>query len=78
MCLLISSELDQMLDLCTRVLVVRDGRLIADLPAPSLTRHQLTHYIYFGEAGDDQALDPSTGDPQPLTPAVQAPGEESR
>lgn len=45
---LISSEFDQMLEFCTRVLVLRDGQLIADLPGESITRHQLTQYIYFG------------------------------
>jgi len=50
--ILISSELDQMLQLCTRVLVLRDGHLTADLPAQSLTRHELTRFIYFGADGD--------------------------
>jgi ribose transport system ATP-binding protein len=63
--LLISSELDQMLDLCTRVLVLRDGRLIADRPAAPLTRHQLTHDIYFGVAADASGpdADEDPGDP---------------
>jgi len=50
--ILISSELDQMLQLCTRVLVLRDGHLIADLPGESLNRHELTRYIYFGAESD--------------------------
>ena len=67
--LLISSELDQLLDLCTRILVVRDGRLIADLPAGSLTRHQLTHYIYFGEGGDPDEARPTSIARHPSRPA---------
>ena len=78
--LLISSELDHLLDLCNRVLVVRDGRLIADLPAASLTRHQLTHYIYFGEPGDaEEPPADDAGDPQSFAgPPVKSLGEESR
>ncbi|MBK5247931.1 MAG: sugar ABC transporter ATP-binding protein [Actinomycetales bacterium] len=48
--LLISSEFDQMLEFCTRVLVMRDGRLVADLPTESITPHMLTQYVYFGGA----------------------------
>lgn len=49
--LLISSELDLMLSVCDRLLVLRDGCLIADLPNEGLTRQQLTELIYFGSAG---------------------------
>jgi ABC-type sugar transport system ATPase subunit len=46
--LLISSELDLMLSVCDRILVLRDGRMIADLPNQDLTRKELTELIYFG------------------------------
>lgn len=49
--LLVSSELDQMLDLCHRVLVLRNGRLIADVPGDTLTRNALTQLVYFGGDG---------------------------
>jgi ABC-type sugar transport system ATPase subunit len=49
--LLISSELDLMLSVCDRLLVLRDGRLIADLPNEGLTREELTELIYFGSRG---------------------------
>jgi ribose transport system ATP-binding protein len=49
--LVASSELEPMLELCTRILVLRDGRLVADLPADGLNRHELTTYVYFGAAG---------------------------
>jgi ABC-type sugar transport system ATPase subunit len=48
---LASSELEPMLELCTRILVLHDGRLTADLPANGLDRHELTTYVYFGTAG---------------------------
>ncbi len=51
--LLISSELDQMLGLCPRVLVLRNGRLIADLRTDALDRRELTRFVYFGAAGDE-------------------------
>ena len=39
--LLISSELDEVLTLCDRVLVLREGRLVADLPHADATREKL-------------------------------------
>jgi ABC-type sugar transport system ATPase subunit len=53
--ILISSEMDQILELCSRVLVLRGGHLIADLPGDALDRHQLTQYVYFGGADGDAA-----------------------
>ena len=47
---LASSELEQMIDLCSRIVVLRDGQLVADLEAARTTREQLTHLIYFGTA----------------------------
>jgi ABC-type sugar transport system ATPase subunit len=55
--LVVSSELDQMLDLCTRVLVLRDGHLIADVATDTLTRHTLTQLVYFGGTGDSLPAD---------------------
>jgi ABC-type sugar transport system ATPase subunit len=49
----VSSELDQMLELCNRVIVLRDGRAIADVAANTLTRERLTHLVYFGDSVDN-------------------------
>ncbi|MGW7484610.1 sugar ABC transporter ATP-binding protein [Nonomuraea muscovyensis] len=49
--LLISSELDEVLGLCHRVLVLRDGELVADLPGERLDRASLTRLVYFGTEG---------------------------
>lgn len=55
--LLISSELDLMLSVCDRILVIRDGALVADLPNEHLTREQLTELIYFGSQEDPLGKD---------------------
>ncbi len=47
---LITSELEHLLQLCTRALILRNGRLVADLPTVSLDRAALTHHVYFGAA----------------------------
>ncbi len=52
--LVASSELEPMLELCTRILVLRDGRLVADLPADGLNRRELTTYVYFGATGAEE------------------------
>jgi ABC-type sugar transport system ATPase subunit len=62
--LLISSELDQMIQLCSRILVLRDGRLIADVAASSLDRHELTQLIYFGGDAQAHAAHPATAKEQ--------------
>lgn len=46
--LLISSEIELMLSVCDRMLVLRDGELISDLANDGLTRSQLTELVYFG------------------------------
>lgn len=51
--ILISSELDDMLDLCDRVLVLRNGRLVAERQAGEFTRQSLTQLVYFGSTGDE-------------------------
>jgi ribose transport system ATP-binding protein len=51
--ILISSELDDMLDLCDRVLVLRNGRLVAERLAGEFTRQSLTQLVYFGQTGDE-------------------------
>ena len=59
----ISSELDQILGLLDRVLVLRDGRLIADRPAKGMTRQALTRLVYFGtdDDGPDDVQDVASG-----------------
>ncbi len=47
---LISSELDQMLDLCNRVIVLRNGRVVADQEGQQITRQSLAGLMYFGGA----------------------------
>ncbi len=51
--ILISSELDDMLDLCDRVLVLRNARLVAERRAGEFTRQSLTQLVYFGRTGDE-------------------------
>ncbi|MBX6381410.1 MAG: sugar ABC transporter ATP-binding protein [Microbispora sp.] len=55
--LLISSELDEMLGLCDRVLVLRDGELVADLPGAGLDRTTLTRLVYFGTGRSAETSD---------------------
>jgi len=65
--ILISSELDDMLDLCDRVLVLRNGRLVAERRAGEFTRRSLTQLVYFGSVGEEASLDEP-----PLPAATQA------
>ena len=44
----VSSELEQMVDLCSRIVVLRNGSVVADRDAALTTRQELTHLIYFG------------------------------
>ena len=64
--LVISSELDQVLDLLDRVLVLRDGRLIADRPAAGLSKQALARLVYFGSDGDASAGDAAPPPPDGL------------
>lgn len=50
--LLISSEIDLMLSVCDRLLVLREGEIIANLPNKKLTRSQISQLVYFGQAKD--------------------------
>jgi ABC-type sugar transport system ATPase subunit len=47
--LLISSEIDLMLSVCDRLLVLRDGEIIANLANSKLTRSEVSQLIYFGQ-----------------------------
>ena len=46
---LISSEIEQMIALSHRVLVLRNGRLVADWPTSGLTSHRVTQAMYFDD-----------------------------
>ncbi|MFK4149256.1 sugar ABC transporter ATP-binding protein [Streptomyces sp. NPDC004065] len=55
--LLISSEIDEMLALADRVLVLRDGRVTHELDAATTTAHEITHLTHFDSepgAGSEQ------------------------
>ncbi|WP_416418127.1 sugar ABC transporter ATP-binding protein [Paenarthrobacter aromaticivorans] len=47
--ILISSELDQMISLSHRVLILRRGRIVADEPTPGLAASTVTRAMYFDE-----------------------------
>jgi ribose transport system ATP-binding protein len=48
---IVSSELNELIGLCDRILVMRDGRLVADLPAATATEEQvLTHAVHAAHA----------------------------
>jgi ABC-type sugar transport system ATPase subunit len=42
--LLISSEMEEILGMCDRVLVMRGGGLMADLPGDRLTQQEILNY----------------------------------
>jgi len=52
---LISSEIDQMIALSHRVLVLRNGRLAADWPTAGLTAHRVTQTMYFDDSTIEQS-----------------------
>ena len=52
----VSSELEQLIDVCSRIVVLRNGRVVADLDAARTTRQQLTHLIYFGAPERSKSL----------------------
>jgi ribose transport system ATP-binding protein len=50
--LLISSEIDLMLSVCDRMLVLREGQIISDRHNDGLTRAEITELVYFGSNSD--------------------------
>jgi len=55
--LLISSEFEDMAYLCDRVLVMSDGRLVAELAGQQLTKDSITHLVYLSAArGEDHGI----------------------
>ncbi len=48
--LLVSSDLNEVLGLADRIVVLREGRAMGELPAPSATKEQILRYCY-GEVG---------------------------
>ncbi|MGA1836622.1 sugar ABC transporter ATP-binding protein [Herbiconiux sp. 11R-BC] len=59
---LISSEIEQTIALSHRVLVLRNGRLVADWPTAGLTPQRVTQAMYFD---DDAAAEPSPSRQEP-------------
>lgn len=49
--LMISSELPELFGLCDRILVMRRGRLVADLPTRETTPEEVMHYAAVEDAG---------------------------
>ncbi len=60
--LVISSEIDLMLGICDRMLVLRDGAIIADLVNHDLDRAAISELVYFGHPEPIALSDPKEGD----------------
>ena len=43
-CIIISSELEELLGMCSRVLVMREGRLVGELTGDDLTEEEIMYY----------------------------------
>lgn len=54
--LLVSEDLDELLELCDRIFVMLGGRIVAELPRGEATRHQLGRHMT-GAANQDEARD---------------------
>jgi ABC-type sugar transport system ATPase subunit len=50
--LIISHNMEDVMDVCDRAVVLRQGRKVADVEIKSATRQDLVHYITTGEAPD--------------------------
>ena len=53
--LLVSSELEELVGLCHRVLVMRDGRFVAEFTHPDLDETQILRYAFGEEAAVGQS-----------------------
>jgi ABC-type sugar transport system ATPase subunit len=65
--LYVSHRLDEILDLCGRVTVLRDGRSVAELSGPDLTRRRLVAEIVGGRRAEGVAKVEATRDEVVLT-----------
>jgi len=52
--IMISSELPELLAMCHRILVLRDGRIVADLPQKEATKSKLLLYAGGGDMTSDE------------------------
>ena len=53
--LLVSSELEELVGLCHRVLVMRDGRFVAEFTHPDLNETQILRHAFGEEAAVGQS-----------------------
>ena len=53
--LLVSSELEELVGLCHRVIVMRDGRFVAEFSHPDLDEAQILRHA-FGERATDRQV----------------------
>jgi ABC-type uncharacterized transport system ATPase subunit len=51
--LLVSEDLDELLELCDRIVVMLEGRIVADLPRGACDRRELGRYMTGARAGED-------------------------
>jgi ribose transport system ATP-binding protein len=64
---IVSSELNELIGLCDRILVMRDGRLVGELDASTATEEQvLTHAVHGAHAvNSGPPIEPTAGETQP-------------
>ena len=43
-CMIISSELEELIGMCSRVVVMREGRLVGELTGDDLTEEEIMYY----------------------------------
>ena len=55
--LMISSELEELVEGSSRVVVMRDGRAVAELRGPGITQDNIIHAMAEGDAQPDEAVD---------------------
>ncbi len=55
--LMISSELEELVEGCSRVVVMRDGQAVAELRAGEISQDNIIHAMAEGDAGDEATTD---------------------
>ena len=67
--LLVSEDLDELLDLADRIVVMSEGRIVHDVAADAADRQSLGHFMGGRPGGDEHPGDPTDGH-EPTAPAA--------